>query len=70
MKWRWHREKIEEIMNHTFSVGHVKLEMLTRHPYGDVQETVEYAGMTFKRGYNLETKTLESSAYNWYFKAS
>lgn len=51
-------------MNHTFSVGHVKLEMLTRYPSGDVQETVEYTDMTFRGGDNLETKKLESYAYH------
>ena len=44
------REKqVEEEMNQAFSVSHVKSEMLTRYPKGDVQETVEHTGMTLRR---------------------
>lgn len=50
-------------MNRAFSVGHLKSEMLTRHPRGDVQEAVKYAEMVFRRGDKLDTKKSESSVY-------
>lgn len=50
-------------MNQAFSIGHVKSEMLTRHPTRDVQEAVKHEGMVFRRADKLETKKSESSVY-------
>lgn len=43
-------------MNQAFSVGHVKSEMLIKHPDRDVQEASEQAEMTFWKGNKLETE--------------
>ena len=56
MKWRCHREKqVKEKTDQTFSVGHVKSEILTRHPKGGIQEAAEHAGIPFRRRGKLET---------------
>lgn len=56
MTERERETQVEEEMNQAFSAGHIKSEILTRYPQGDVQETVEHTGMTLRRGGKLETK--------------
>lgn len=49
-----------------FVHGHVKFETSVGHPRRDVEDTVEYMSLEFRKRYRLEINTRKSLINKWY----